>query len=236
MKIILIDADSLCYINGDDIDQVLGKVDDAIGNIVSQSESTHYKVFVEHPYNNNFRKKIVRSYKQNRVGKPLPEFYNDIKTYLIENWNGYGIGGYETDDVIISSVRYVEEKYPFNEVVVATMDKDYAQYPITIFDTYYRRFGDTRTVSLEQSNYSLWSQMITGDFGDNIKGVKGKGKVASEKLLEGSKNAFISVCRLYRQVYGSRWQKEFMKNFVQIRLLDNLNVRFELDEVNYVEE
>jgi 5'-3' exonuclease len=236
MKTILIDADSLCYINGDDIDHVLGKVDDAISNIVAQSEATHYKVFVEHPFNNNFRKKIVRSYKQNRAGKPLPEFYNDIKSYLIGTWGGYGLGGYETDDVIISSVRYIEDKYPFTDVVVATMDKDYAQYPITIFDTYYRRFGDIRNISLEQSNYSLWSQMITGDFGDNIKGVKGKGKVTAEKLLDGSKNAFISVCRLYRQVYGSRWQKEFIKNYVQIRLLDNLNVGFELDKAMYVEE
>jgi 5'-3' exonuclease len=75
--------------------------------------------------------------------------------------------------------------------------------------------------------------MIQGDSTDSIGGVKGKGLKKAESLLEGSKNHFMTTCRVYREVYGSRWQKNFIKNWVQVRLLDNINVEIKLQEANY---
>jgi 5'-3' exonuclease len=234
-KIILIDADSLQYIgsNCEEVEQAYDKVDNAISNIVSTSGASHYMVLIEKPYNNNFRKKIVSSYKIGRKGKPLPNFYNEIKEYITLNWGGYGIGGYETDDVIISLWKKCKEEYPFTEVLVASMDKDLRQYPITFFDTYYNRFGEVTEVSESDANYNLWKQVIMGDSTDSIGGAKGKGLKKAESVLNGSKNHFIATCRVYREVYGSRWQKNFIKNYVQVKLLDNLNVKIELQEANY---
>lgn len=234
-KIILIDADSMCYIgsNCEEVEQAYDKVDAAISNIVSTSAASHYMVLIEKPYNNNFRKKIVSSYKIGRKGKPLPNFYNEIKEYITLNWGGYGLGGYETDDVIISLWKKCKEEYPFTEVLIASMDKDLRQFPITIFDTYYTRFGEVTEISKEDANYNLWKQMIQGDSTDSIKGVKGKGLKKAESALNQSKNHFIATCRVYREVYGSRWQKNFIKNYVQVKLLDNLNVRIKLQEANY---
>ena len=235
MKIILIDADSLQYIgsNCEEVEQAYDKVDNAISNIVSTSGASHYMVLIEKPYNNNFRKKIVSSYKIGRKGKPLPNFYNEIKEYITLNWGGYGLGGYETDDVIISLWKKCKEEYPFTEVLVASMDKDLRQYPITFFDTYYNRFGEVTEVSESDANYNLWKQVIMGDSTDSIGGAKGKGLKKAESVLNGSKNHFIATCRVYREVYGSRWQKNFIKNYVQVKLLDNLNVKIELQEANY---
>ena len=234
-KIILIDADSLQYIgsNCEEVEQAYDKVDNAISNIVSTSGASHYMVLIEKPYNNNFRKKIVSSYKIGRKGKPLPNFYNEIKEYITLNWGGYGLGGYETDDVIISLWKKCKEEYPFTEVLVASMDKDLRQYPITFFDTYYNRFGEVTEVSESDANYNLWKQVIMGDSTDSIGGAKGKGLKKAESVLNGSKNHFIATCRVYREVYGSRWQKNFIKNYVQVKLLDNLNVKIELQEANY---
>jgi 5'-3' exonuclease len=235
MKIILIDADSLQYIgsNCEEVEQAYDKVDNAISNIVSTSGASHYMVLIEKPYNNNFRKKIVSSYKIGRKNKELPNFYNEIKEYITLNWGGYGIGGYETDDVIISLWKKCKEEYPFTEVLVASMDKDLRQYPITFFDTYYNRFGEVTEVSESDANYNLWKQVIMGDSTDSIGGAKGKGLKKAESVLNGSKNHFIATCRVYREVYGSRWQKNFIKNYVQVKLLDNLNVKIELQEANY---
>lgn len=234
-KIILIDADSLCYIGGscEEVEQAYDKVDNAISNIVSTSEVSHYMVLIEKPYNNNFRKKIVSSYKIGRKDKEPPEFYKEIKDYIVLNWSGYGLGGYETDDVIISLWSKIKKDYPFTEVLIASTDKDLKQYPITFFDTYYTRFGEVTEISDEEAQYNLWRQVIMGDSTDSISGVKGKGLKKAESLLNGSKNHFMTTCRVYREVYGSRWQKNFIKNWVQVRLLDNLNVEIKLQEANY---
>jgi len=236
-KIILIDADSLAYIgsNCEEVDQAYDKVDTAISNIVSTSGASHYMVLIEQPYNNNFRKKIVSPYKIGRKGKPLPNFYSEIKEYITNNWGGYGLGGYETDDVIISLWRKIKEDYPFTEVLIASMDKDLRQFPITLFDTYYTRFGEVTEISKEEANYNFWRQMIQGDSTDSISGVRGKGIKKAESVLNQSKNHFIATCRVYREVYGSRWQKNFIKNYVQVKLLDNLNVKIELQKANYEE-
>ena len=231
MKIALIDADSLCYISGDDLDQALDKVDKAIQSILETSQATHYKVFLEPKKNNVYRKKIFQTYKANRVGKPLPEFYNDIKDYIGSEWDAYGLNGYESDDVIISSYKKFKKEFPFSDVIVCALDKDYKTYPITFFDTYYQRFGQVSVIDEQEAEYNFLLQMITGDLSDNIKGIKGKGKKAGENALWLSKNRFLSVCRLYRKVYGSRWQKNFIKNYLQLRLVDNLRVDFELNQV-----
>ena len=80
-RIILIDADSLCYIGGscEDVDQAYDKVDIALSNILGKSDASHYMIFAERPYNNLFRKKIVNSYKIGRANKELPNFYKEIK-------------------------------------------------------------------------------------------------------------------------------------------------------------
>ena len=113
------------------------------------------------------------------------------------------------------------------------MDKDIKQRPIKMFDTYYQRFGNVYEISEDEADYNFWLQMIMGDVVDSISGVKGKGVKKAESVLNGSKNRFIAVCRTYKEVYGSRWQKEFIKNMVQVRLLDNLNVEIDLSEASY---
>lgn len=233
--ITLIDADSLAYIGGkcEEVEQAYDKVDEAISNIITTSGASHYNIFVEKPFNNNFRKKIVKSYKKSRANKELPKYYNEIKEYLIGTWNAVGLGGYESDDVLISYYRKCKEEYPFTEVMIASMDKDLRQYSVKIFDTYYNRFGEVYDITEDEADYNFWLQMIMGDVVDSISGVRGKGIKKAETVLNGAKNRFIAVCRTYREVYGSRWQKEFIKNLVQVRLLDNLNVQINLDEVNY---
>ena len=91
-------------------------------------------------------------------------------------------------------------------------------------------------ITEEEANYNLWIQVIMGDSTDSISGIKGKGIKGAESLLKGSKNHFMATCRAYRKNYGSRWQKNFIKNYVQVKLLDNLNVNIDLSEVDFNQE
>lgn len=227
MKIALIDADSFCFIGGSDLGEALDKVDRGLYEILEKTNCTHYKIFIEPLGNNVFRKKLFKTYKGKR--KPPPEFYKDIKEYITSDWDAFGLNGYESDDCIISAYYSLQKEYPFSDIVVCALDKDYKQYPIKMFDTYYRRFGQMYEISPEEAEYNFLTQMIAGDSTDNVSGVKGKGVVAASKLLDFAHNRFIATCRFYRQTYGSRWQKKFLHNYQQLRLLDNLRLNFELN-------
>lgn len=52
-------------------------------------------------------------------------------------------------------------------------------------------------ITPKQAELILYIQLLVGDNSDNVKGVKGIGKVRAEKLLETSKNPFITVARQY---------------------------------------
>lgn len=232
-RIILIDADSFLYWNIEDLDQYKDKIDEYISRILVDSNSSHYRLFVE-PFNNTTHRKLfISNYKANRANKERPHNYVEIKEYLLECYNPVSIVGLESDDLLISWYFKIKQEYPFSDVMIAGMDKDLKTFPIKMFDTYYRRFGDISEVSEDEADYNFYYQMIVGDSSDNIKGMKGKGKKYAETLLKQSKNRFITVCREYNKMYKSKWQKKFISEYVQLKLIDNIRVNIQLDKAEF---
>lgn len=229
MRAILIDADSFLYWNIEDLDEYKDKVDQHIAKILLDSNSTHYRLFVE-PFNNTTHRKLfVSNYKANRSNREKPKNYVEIKEYLLECYNPVSVMGLESDDLLISWYFEFKREFPFSDIMIAGMDKDLKTFPIKMFDTYYRRFGEIQEVSDDEADYNFHTQLITGDSVDNIKGMNGKGKKYAETLLKDSKNRFIAVCREYARMYKSKWQKKFITEYVQLKLIDNIRVKIELD-------
>jgi len=52
-------------------------------------------------------------------------------------------------------------------------------------------------ITKEEAELNFYSQMLIGDTSDNIKGIEGIGMVRAKRLLESSKNLFISTAREY---------------------------------------
>lgn len=232
-KIILIDADSFLYWNIEDLDQYKDKIDEYIAKILIESNATHYRLFVE-PFNNTTHRKLfISNYKANRSNKEKPINYKEIKEYLLEAYNPVSILGLESDDLLITWYYKIKEEYPFSDVMIAGMDKDLKTFDIKMFDTYYRRFGEIHNVSKDEADYNFYYQMIVGDSTDNIKGMKGKGSKYAESVLKQSKNRFITVCREYKKMYKSKWQKKFLSEYIQLKLIDNIKVFIELDKVEF---
>jgi 5'-3' exonuclease len=218
----LIDCDSLLYKNIESLDEYKDRIDELISQVVVDTNATHYKCFIEHPNNFTFRKILYPSYKINRRKAELPVNYREIKDYIIETYSPFIAVGVESDDAVISTLRYVRENYPITEVVLAVNDKDYHTFPCTTYDLYYGRLGEIKVVSEEEANYNFWNQMIQGDASDGVLSIKGIGKKGAEKILSSSKNYFITTYRMYKSRYGRHSRKHFEKSYNLLKLRDDL--------------
>lgn len=181
----LIDSDTPVFataIASEDVSESIAKrgLDLTIRNIVKGSGCTDYKLFVSG--GNNFRYDIDPTYKANRTGSD-PKWREALRLHLIKEWNAYECVGFEADDMC-----GVEQKEDGSTCIVA-IDKDLLQvpglhysWPITRKNTIVRE-GLFREISKEEGMRRFFTQALTGDTSDNIKGIYGIGAKKAEKLL-----------------------------------------------------
>ena len=169
-------------IASEDVSESIAKsrLDLTIRNIVKGSGCTDYKLFVSG--GNNFRYDIDPTYKANRTGSD-PKWREALRLHLIKEWNAYECVGFEADDMC-----GVEQKEDGSTCIVA-IDKDLLQvpglhysWPITRKNTIVRE-GLFREISKEEGMRRFFTQALTGDTSDNIKGIYGIGAKKAEKLL-----------------------------------------------------
>jgi 5'-3' exonuclease len=111
----------------------------------------------------NFRNRLatIRPYKGNRAINSKPLMYNDIKKYLIDNWDAEMIYGQETDDEMAIRQTQAEGK-----TIIVAVDKDMLQVP----GWHLNPQKGFRKVSEVQGRTFLYRQCLTGDSVDNIAG------------------------------------------------------------------
>ena len=179
-------------IASEDVSESIAKsrLDLTIRNIVKGSGCTDYKLFVSG--GNNFRYDIDPTYKANRTGSD-PKWREALRLHLIKEWNAYECVGFEADDMC-----GVEQKEDGSTCIVA-IDKDLLQvpglhysWPITRKNTIVRE-GLFREISKEEGMRRFFTQALTGDTSDNIKGIYGIGAKKAEKLL--------ADCRTEEEMY-----------------------------------
>lgn len=128
---------------------------------------------------NNFRKKLLPTYKLNRVGKRKPVAYHALKQWVRDNWVSEQLDTLEADDVI---GLLATGKYKGNNIIISA-DKDMQTIPTKI----YNFLTDTLVeVTQEEANYNLLYQTLVGDTADNYTGCPKIGKVRAERILDDS--------------------------------------------------
>lgn len=129
----------------------------------------------------NFRKDIDPSYKANRT-LPDPKYREMLRQYLIQDWGAIECVGYEADDAC--------GVYQTDKTMIVGIDKDLLQVPGYHYSWPIVRKGVVQReaiwqeVSEEQGWRNLFTQCLTGDVTDNIKGIRGIGHVKAAKILE----------------------------------------------------
>lgn len=201
---LLYDADSLIYKkcfskSTTSVDEVIMEMNASIREILYDLKSDDIEL---HLTGSNCRRRAKYSdYKGERPERP--EFYQEAKDYLIQEWNALlSENGDEADDTVAMAQT--------EDTCIVAIDKDLNTIP------YWHYNPDKKIkywVSPEDAELFFWSQMIMGDTVDNIKGIKGKGKMAAYKILSEAKDYKLAVIAAYRNVYGDDFKKEYDKNY-----------------------
>ena len=181
----LIDSDTPVFATAlvsEDVNLSIAKsrLDVCIRNLVKNSECSEYSLFVSGGH--NFRYDIDSTYKANRTGDH-PRWREDLRLHLIKEWCANECVGFEADDMC-----GIKQKEDGSTCIVA-IDKDLLQVPgmhyswPIIRKGVVVREGVFQEISKEEGMRRFFTQALTGDTSDNIKGIKGIGPKKAEKLL-----------------------------------------------------
>lgn len=143
---------------------------------------------------NNFRYLAYPEYKGNRSGKEDPKWRQALKQHLLDHWQAEVYDGIEGDDAC-GIAQCTARK---DSTIIIHQDKDIDQIPgwhynFVTKEKYY--------VTPEEALRFFYYQLIVGDTADNIKGIKGLGKVKAKKLLDSTHPA--NYHEAIRDLYGS---------------------------------
>lgn len=236
--ILLIDADSLmyaaCYRKREhpeddkyfqDIADARNKFDEQFMKIINDLEEVYQidSFIVFSGARGNFRKRIAKSYKANRT-QPLPPLFNQIKDYLVTQYDSIGAYGVETDDLVASYWKRLSDQLGRENVMIVSIDKDYKQLPALIYNYHYNHLC-IYDVSEGEAIYNFYAQMIIGDSADNINYFKGKGVRFAEKYLADCSSNYSytrAIYKLFIESYKSKARLKYMECFHLLKLLTNV--------------
>jgi 5'-3' exonuclease len=126
---------------------------------------------------NNFRYQIATTvpYKGNRVDKPKPKHLAFLRSHLVKEWGASISEGEEADDTIA-----IEATKLGDNCVIVSLDKDLDQI-VGWHYNFVKRLG--YYITPEEALVKLYTQMLTGDAADNIKGLFRVGPVKAAKII-----------------------------------------------------
>ena len=179
---------------------------------------------------NSVRKKISEHYKSNR--KPN-KYVSSLRTMMVGEGTAIYDDEYEADDLIADRAKQLRRDG--KDYIVVSIDKDLKQIPGNHFDYYpiYKKNEDGEKVFVKLKGLSFTTpyesaemlalQMLMGDSGDCVNGLKGVGIKTAEKLLSNCQRPY-SIYRKVVSEYVKRhsddfdWRIELMTNFRLVKL------------------
>lgn len=164
-----------------DHNEVKAIVDDQVAELASKV-LRHYKyagnfeIIMAFSDKENFRKKLLPTYKANRVGKRKPLGYTGVKAWIEKEFNTVTMPGLEADDVIGILATNGE-----SDVITVSGDKDFKTIPGKFYNLISGEFTES---SLEDADRWHLYQTLVGDTADNYKGCPGVGEITAKKVLD----------------------------------------------------
>jgi DNA polymerase-1 len=191
IKKLLIDGDIVCYRaccgpdSWSDPEVGINSVLDTLSNVFE--ETTVYDHEIYFSGENNFRKKIYPEYKANRRNMERPPSLLLVKQHFI-HYADQVADELEADDLL--GLNQTED------TCIVSIDKDM----LTIPGWHYNFVKKEYTyISPYFSRYLFYTQLLTGDPSDNVKGAKGIGAKKAEKILGDltEENEMVLACLDY---------------------------------------
>lgn len=207
---LFVDCDVLVYricfgCRGYDLSEVTSVLDQTLYKIVERFNIPYTLVIssTEKTFRHDIA--VTAPYKGTRKSEK-PEYYNEVRQYLVERWDAVvAPTGIEADDYIgIHSNR---------KSIIASIDKDLLMLPVAFY-YHIPVKGDWTLKKVKRNMYYFWWQMLVGDTADNIIGLKGIGEKKATALLKGVKLKDMKsvVMKAYEAEFGERAQARFHEN------------------------
>lgn len=193
--------------------------DDILKNILNVTSADYYIGYLGNC--KSFRYDIYNQYKVKRTGDK-PNYFLELKYYLKDTWKfEYTENGLEADDAV--NIVRNNFKNDFNCTIV-TSDKDLIK---SIEGNYLNvRNLELLNTSKEVANRFFWKSMITGDAVDGITGLKNRGEVFANKILDLTEELHTSYHMEVLNQYILHYKdeligiEEFYKNYKLLKILD----------------
>jgi len=182
---ILIDADILAYKaafskSSTSIASLIEKIDEIFKRILDNVQERFGEDIIVKAYltgSNNFRKELSQDYKAHRTGEK-PVLLNLVREYILDAYPCEVVEGQEADDAIA-----IEATKLYPKAVIVSIDKDFRQVPGLLYNPGRDTWED---ITEFQGLKAFYTQMLTGDVTDNIKGVWKVGPIRAETILKGA--------------------------------------------------
>ena len=233
MKIAIIDVDSICFTIGnpnkvldhlglpikkngkflytDKTESELAESADYwMNKILEDCKCTHYIAFIKGTNTIKSRLEINPDYKGNRK-KETPTWWKFCKQYLIEKWGAIEAHGAESDDYV--NITRLQLKDSF----IVAIDNDL----LNLEGTHYNwKKNLWVTVDAKTAKYEFWKDMLTGQPGDNIKGIPKVGDKTAARILTIEPYSGVVLDQYIKHFGEELGIKEFYKNYFSLRILD----------------
>lgn len=201
-------------------------LDELMSSILTKCNADAYIAFIKGK--GNYRYQHNSEYKANRPTES-PHWWKSLKQYCITKWNAVEVNGIEVDDAVNITRLSITDSF------IVALDKDL----LSLEGTHYNwRKDEWVTNTQREAEYKFWCDMITGQSGDNIKGIPGKGIKFAEKVLDNevllaNDVEYIQmVIDEYIKYFGEyKGIQEFHKNYMSLKILESYE-NFAIPNIN----
>jgi len=145
--------------------------------------------------NENFRKKILDSYKANRSNIRKPIAYKGLKDKLYNCYESFQKPSLEGDDVI--GILATHPSIIKGRKVIYSQDKDLKQIPGRHFDIKTKQFQEITEAEADKFHFI---QTLSGDRTDNYFGCPGIGPKKAMSVLDNSNSPWSAIVDTYKAV------------------------------------
>jgi len=211
-------------------DEISTSLDFILTTILEETNATHYLAFVKGKSTSRHRYEAKSDYKHNRP-KESPKWWAWTKSYAIGAWKAIEVNDIEVDDAVNITRLSIPDSF------IVAIDKDL----LNLEGTHYNwKTKEWVTTSSTDEVINFWRDMISGQKGDGIDGLKGKGDAYFNNIsshlfkmdsrfdlnIEFPKLILDEYIRHYGESIGIQ---EYYKNYVCLKILDNYD-GFEVPE------
>lgn len=202
MTQLLIDADSIVYkacFNVVTVDEAFEKFNSKLNYIKDDLWSDELHIYLKGV--ENFRSVDFPLYKANRPKADPASIVPELYAMLEEEEVGIQSDGCEADDLVRTAAH--ECKHNEDDFVVVAIDKDLFCDP---FNYYNPDKSEQFSLTQKEADFNYYSQLLTGDSTDNIKGLHRVGPKTAAKLLSSTNEWKNLVIREYKERFNKDYE------------------------------